>query len=197
MKKLAMLLMMSVIASPALSEDGEGPYSANSQAKSWSLFGEEKARFEARVTDALCELTGDCPDDCGGGERPMVVIRKDDNKMLIVNKGGAPNFTGANYRLSEYCGQDVEVDGLLVGDPDLTPGIGAKVYQVQLIRAIGSDEWVKTNLYTKQWAKKYPEAKGKGPWFKRDPNVKAEIAKTGYFGLGLEADKKWFEENAE
>lgn len=195
MKRIALLLAFSALAAPALAQDGEGPYSANSEAKSWSLFGEEKARFEAKVTDALCALTGDCPADCGAGERPMAVIRKDDNKMLLVNKSGAPNFTAANYRLSEFCNQDVEVDGLLVGDPDLTPGIGAKVYQVQLIRAIGSEEWLKTNLYTKQWAERYPEAKGKGPWFKRDPNVKAEIEKNGYFGLGLDADKAWLEEN--
>jgi len=195
MKHLAWTLAASLLAAPALAQDG--PYSANSEANEWGLFGEEKARFEARVTDALCALTGDCPDDCGGGERPMVVIRKDDDRMLLVNKSGAPNFTGANYRLAEFCGQDVEVDGLLVGEPDFTPGIGAKVYQVQLIRAIGADGWVKTDAFVPQWNEKYPEAAGDGPWFRRDPNVKAAIEENGYFGLGLEADKKWFEENAQ
>jgi len=196
MKTLAVFVAAALLAGPAIAEE-EGPYSKDSQAKSWSLFGEEKARFEAKVTDALCALTGDCPSDCGAGERPMAVIRKADDVMLLVNKSGAPNFTGANFRLAEFCGKDVEVDGLLVGDPDLTPGIGAKVYQVQLLREIGSEDWIKTNAFVPAWKKRYPEAAGKGPWFKRDPNVKAEIAANGYFGLGAEADKVWLEENAE
>jgi len=196
MKTAVFTLAASLLGAPVLAQE-EGPYAANSQANEWGLFGEEKARFEARVTDALCALTGDCPDDCGGGQRPMVVIRKDDDRMLLVNKSGAPNFTGANYRLAEFCGQDVEVDGLLVGEPDFTPGIGAKVYQVQLIRPVGSEEWVKTDAFVPKWNQRYPEAAGDGPWFRRDPNVKAAIEQNGYFGLGLEADKKWFEENAQ
>ena len=31
----------------------------------------------------------------------------------------------------------------------------------------------------------------KGPWFRKDPRVKAEIAKDGYLGLGLETDKEF------
>ncbi len=196
MKHFSLVLAASLLAVPALAQE-DGPFSAGSEANSWGLFGEEKARFEARVTEALGALTGDCPDDCGAGERPMVVIRKADDRMLLVNKSGAPNFTGANFRLAEFCGQDVEVDGLLVGEPEFTPGIGAKVYQVQLIRPVGSGEWIKTNAFVPQWNKKYPEAAGDGPWFRRDPNVKAAIEKDGYFGLGPEADQKWLEENAQ
>ena len=38
-------------------------------AQSWSVTGEEKARFDAKVVDVLGELTGDCPAECGAGRR--------------------------------------------------------------------------------------------------------------------------------
>ena len=33
-------------------------------AQEWGLPEEEVVRFEAQVVDILCELTGDCPDNC-------------------------------------------------------------------------------------------------------------------------------------
>lgn len=195
MKKLIMSMAAVFVATPAIA--GDIDYSANSQAKSWNLFGEEKARFTGKVTDAICGLTGDCPDDCGGGNRQMVVIREDDDRMFLANKNGQPIFSGAAYDLAKYCGQMVEVDGLLVGDSDITPGLEAKLLQIQLIRPIEDKEFAKTNNFTKVWSAKYPEAKGKGPWFRRDPAIKAQIEKTGYFGLGHEVDEKYLEENAE
>src|SRR3546814_1679434 len=41
---------------------------ANAQAaNSWGLPNEEIVRFEAKVVDVLCELSGDCPADGGAG----------------------------------------------------------------------------------------------------------------------------------
>ena len=40
-----------------------------------------------------------------------------------------------------------------------------------------------------------PDAKGKGPWFRRDPRVNEIIAREGYLGLGLEVDQTYIEEN--
>ena len=68
------------------------------------------------------------------------------------------------------------------------------LYMVQKIRLVGDEKWTKANRKTKDWAKANPEAKGKGPWFRRDPRVKEEIAREGYLGLGLEADKTFIEE---
>ena len=34
-------------------------------AEEWGLPEEEVARFEAKVVDVLCELSGDCPAGCG------------------------------------------------------------------------------------------------------------------------------------
>ncbi len=38
-------------------------------AEEWGLPDEEVVRFEAKVVDIACELTGDCPANCGGGAR--------------------------------------------------------------------------------------------------------------------------------
>ena len=84
-------------ASPTLAG---GEFSAGSKAKSWSLFGEEKARFEGRVVDALCVLTSDCPTDCGAGKRQMGILRSTDGRFLLVNKNGQPVFTGAAVDLA-------------------------------------------------------------------------------------------------
>ena len=179
-------------ASPALAE---GEFSAGSKAKSWSLFGEEKARFEGKVVDALCVLTGDCPADCGAGKRQMGILRSADGRFLLVNKNGQPVFTGASVDLVPYCGQVVEVDGLLVGDLEVTPGLGeAKLFQVQTVRILGAEAAKKTNLWTRDWAKRNPDAGGKGPWFRRDPGVMEQIEAHGRLGLGAEADRKYIEE---
>lgn len=66
--KLALAAML--VAAPALAED----YSAGSEAKSWNLLGEEKARFTAKVVDLLCELGGDCADNCGEGRRQLGLL---------------------------------------------------------------------------------------------------------------------------
>lgn len=186
MTRLAMVLCL--IAAPVAAQD----FSAGSTAKEWGLYAEKPALFEARVVDLLCEFSGDCPADCGAGKRQLGLLRTADDVLVLPLKNSQAAFSGAAVDLAPYCGQTVEVDGLLLDDPDL----GARnVYMVQKIR-IGDGEWAKANQFTKVWAKQHPEAKGKGPWFRRDPRVKDEIAREGYLGLGLEVDeafiKDWF-----
>ncbi len=183
------LLAAALIAlsSPALAQD----FSEGSEAKTWNLYAEIPARFEAKVVDMLCEITGDCPDNCGGGKRQLGLLRAADNVLVYPNKNSQPAFTGAAEELLPFCGQNVEVDGLMLDDPDL----GAmNVYLVQLIRKVGDGEWTKANQWTKRWAEKHPEAEGKGPWFRRDPRVLAEIEEEGYFGFGPERDAEIKEE---
>ncbi len=187
------LLAAPLAATPALAE---GEFSAGSKAKSWNLFGEENARFEGTVVDALCALTGDCPADCGAGKRQMGILRSSDGRFLLVNKNGQPAFTGATVDLAPYCGQTVEVDGLLVGDRDVTPVLGdAKLFQVQTVRILGEDAAKKANRWTKDWAERNPDVGGKGPWFRRDPKVMEQIEAHGRLGLGAEEDQKYIEEN--
>ncbi|MGV6849614.1 MAG: hypothetical protein ACWA5A_14665 [Marinibacterium sp.] len=188
MRQLALMIAVT-LAAPALAQD----FSAGSKAKSWNLAAEKPARFEARVVDILCELTGDCPADCGGGKRQLALVRSADGVMVLPTKNGQPFFTGAARDLAPYCNALVEVDGLMIEDPDL----GARnIYQVQLIREPGGD-WTKANQFTKLWAAEHPDAAGKGPWYRRSPRIRNEIAEHGYLGLGPDTDaafiKEWFE----
>lgn len=181
-----------LLAIPAQAQDGA--FADGSKAQNWNLTAQEKARFTARVVDVLCELTGDCPEKCGDGRRVLGLLREADGALVFPTKNGQALFTGPTTDLAPYCGKTVEVDGLLTGGEEVTAG-AAKVYQVQRIREVGG-EWSKANRWTKEWAKRNPDAKGKGPWFRRDPRIAGEIAKDGYLGLGPEADtafiKDWY-----
>ncbi len=186
------LIAAALVAAPALAE---GPFSGGSQAKSWGLLGEETARFEGTVTDALCALTGDCPADCGAGLRQMGILRAADGQFVLATKNTQPAFTGATVDLAPFCGRTVEVDGLLVGDRDVTPGLGAKLFQVQTVREKGADAVQAANRWTADWAARNRGVPGDGPWFERDPRVRAEIAAHGRLGLGADADRTFAEEN--
>ena len=182
-------LILLASASFAAAQD----YSANSQAKGWGLVGEEKALFEARVVDVLCELTGDCPDNCGAGVRQLGLVRTDDERLLMVLKNSQAAFSGAVVDLLPYCEQTVEVDGLFVNEEDWT-GIPTKFYMVQRIKGEGASEFARANKFTKDWAAQFPEWKGKGPWFRRDARINKLIERDGYLGLGLEEDEKFIAE---
>jgi hypothetical protein len=185
-----LVLLVTLFAASALAPALAQDFSANSEARSWNLEGEQPARFEARVTDILCELTGDCPADCGAGKRQMGLVRTADNVLVLAIKNSQPAFSGAAVDMALYCNQTVEVDGLLINNPDL----GARnVYMVQKVR-VGDGEWAKANQFTAVWAKQNAQAKGKGPWFRRDPRIKALIAQFGYLGLGPEIDKAFIKD---
>ena len=167
-------------------------FSQGSKAKAWNLYGEEKALFSGKVVDMLCELSGDCPANCGNGNRQLGIVRAADNQMIPVLKNRQAAFNGATEDLLPYCNKNVDVDGLLVGEDEV---VTAKFYMVQFIREAGAEKWAKANKWTKAWRKKNPEAKGKGPWFRRDPRVLKQLAAEGHFGLGLEFDQQYIEDN--
>ena len=174
------LSILALAASPALAQD----FSQGSEAREWGLFGEQKARFAATVTDPLCALAGECAEECGGGDRQLALVREADDVMVLVLKNAQSAFNGAVADLLPFCGQAVEVDGLLIDDPE----IGARnVYLVQRIRARGAAEWTRANRWTEAWAARNPGAEGPGPWFRRDPRVLAEIAEEGWLGFGADA----------
>ncbi|NNE51656.1 MAG: hypothetical protein HKN30_04560 [Sulfitobacter sp.] len=176
---------IALIAAPLAAQD----FSEGSEARSWNLYAEVPATFEARVVDVMCELTGDCPENCGGGERQLGLLRAADGVLVMATKNNQPAFTGAVVDLLPYCGLSVTVDGLMIDDPE----IGARnIYLVQRVKTDGGD-WSKASQFTKVWARENPNAKGKGPWFRRDPRILAEIEKHGYLGLGLEIDREFKE----
>ncbi|SFI98455.1 hypothetical protein [Jannaschia pohangensis] len=181
------LFLAALLAAPIAAQAQD--FAAGSEAKTWNLYAEEPARFTARVTDPLCELTGDCAADCGAGSRQLVLIREADDAMIFPLKNKQPAFTGAVNELAPFCQQVIEVDGLMLNDPD----IGAvNVYLVQRLKPEGGD-WRNADQWTKDWAEANPNAlrpdgEAKGPWFRRDPRIRSEIEAEGYLGLGLEVD---------
>ncbi|QHQ34742.1 hypothetical protein [Algicella marina] len=190
---LRTLPALLLLAAPALAE---GEFSEGSEAKPWHVIGEEPARFTGEVVDIICDLTGDCPENCGNGGRQLGILREADGQLILAAKNSQPLFTGAARELYPFCGQMVEVDGNLVGDPE---GLGtSKFYQIQRIRALGNGDWTAANNWTKEWAAANPDAaKADGPWFRNDPQVNALIAEHGYLGLGQAVDDAfiadWFE----
>jgi len=182
---LAALLVLAAFLPMAHSDQA---VAAESQAKSWNLSGEVKARFEAKVVDILCELAGDCVDACGGGERHLGLL-KPDGTLILAAKNIQAIFSGSAVDLAPYCGKQVEVDGLMVGEG------GPQIYQVQWIKEVGAESFNKTNLWSKQWDAENPDMKDvKEPWFRKDKRIKARLEEDGYLGLGLETDRKYIAE---
>ncbi len=179
-------LCLALASVPALGED----FSANSVAQSWGLTSEQKARFEATVVDVLCEVAGDCVENCGGGERLLGLLRSADNVLVLASRNAQQLFTGAVHDLLPFCGQRVVVDGLLIGAPDQ---IAMPVYEVQIVRPVDQTRWVPATRWTEVWATLYPDAAAQAAathefWFRHDPRVQALIARDGYLGLGLDVD---------
>lgn len=177
------------LAGVAVADD----FSKGSKAEELGLSGEVKATFSGKVVDILCELSGDCPPNCGDGLRNLGIVRASDNTLVMVSKNSQFEFNGGTDDLLPYCGKMVDVDGLLLGDDT---GVEAKIYMAQFIRLTGDTEWIKTTRWTDAWKARNPDvANGKGPWFRRDPRVLKQIDATGYFGLGHDADDAWRKEN--
>ena len=93
-----------------------GPGAAQA-AEEWGIDGEKKARFEAKVVDVLCELTGDCPADCGSGKRQLGLLRDDGTLVLAVKNFDI--FAGAADDLKDFCNKRIIADGLLINNPKM------------------------------------------------------------------------------
>ena len=170
------ILLLAALAAPG----------AANAADSWGLPNEEVARFDAKVVDVLCELTGDCPADCGAGNRQLGLLM-DDGQLVLPLKNQVP-FAGAADELAGFCGKQVTADGLFATNR------GHKIFAIQFVREAPDGKWQRANRFQANWAAangvdaKSPEAQ---QWFRNDPRVKALIAAQGKLGLGPEADQKF------
>lgn len=154
------------------------PHGAAHAAKGWGLDGEQEASFDATVVDVLCELTGDCPPNCGEGDRQLGVVREDGTLLLVVK--GATLFANAVKDLLPYCGQSLTVDGLVIENEYM------QMFFPQFIRPPGG-MFTKTNRFSKDFKASYPDKKG--PWWKGHPQVLEKLERTGILGIpGLEPE---------
>ncbi len=155
-------------------------------AEEWGLPGEEKARFEAKVVDILCELSGDCPPECGAGTRQLGLL-KDDGTLVLPLKNKTP-FSGAAAELIDFCGKRVVADGLMVSNRGYT------FFALQFVREAPDGKWRAANRFLPKWAARNgldPEDPKVKRWFENDPRVQDVIARQGKLGLGPEADKEF------
>ena len=158
-------------------------------AESWGLIDEQSTRFDATVVDLLCELTGDCPADCGGGARQLGLLT-DDGKLVPVFKNFVA-FAGATAELAGFCAKRVTADGLLTTNRGLT------IFALQFVREAPAGKWRRANRFTPQWAAANGVAADSAQakqWFRNDPRVIERIARDGRLGLGLEVDKAYLAE---
>ncbi len=161
---------------------------ATRAAESWGLPGEEVVRFEARVVDLLCELTGDCPADCGAGTRQLGLL-KDDGTLVLPLKNQVI-FAGAAAELIGFCARRVVADGLMVTNR------GHSFFALQFVKSAPDGKWQRANRFLPIWAAENGvDAKSATAkrWFENDPRVKALVARDGKLGLGPEADKKYLD----
>ena len=160
-------------------------------AEEWGLPDEEVVRFQAKVVDILCELSGDCPANCGGGKRQLGLI--DGKGTLILPMKNFTPFAGTITELIDFCGKQVVADGLF------TTNRGYKIFALQFVREAPKGKWRRANRFQGKWAKRngVPANRAKARrWFENDPRVKAVIGKSGKLGLGSAADKAYFKKQA-
>jgi hypothetical protein len=143
-------------------------------ANEWGIDGEEIAQFEARAVDVLCELTGDCPEDCGDGKRQMGLLTDDGTLILAVKSRTL--FAGAVLDLVAWCNRRVEVDGLLIKADPMT------FYMVQRLRQPGTEKWSGASAFSKAWARSNGQKNAK-KWFRKDSLIKAVIEEFGPVGV--------------
>ena len=148
-------------------------------AESWGLPEEEETRFEAKVVDALCELTGDCAQRCGGGKRQLALLTGE-GELILPLKNVVP-FAGTTVELLEFCGKRVVADGLF------STNRGVKVFALQFVREAPDGKWRRANRFAGQWAAANgvdPKSKTAQHWFRNDASVTKAIERDGKLGTG-------------
>jgi len=154
--------------------------------ESWPITGAEESQFSGTVVDVLCELGGNCANECGQGTRQLAIKSPDNNIGTVLVAKNLANYSGAADELWQLCGQQVDLNGLF------TEHKGVRFFQVQNIRESGG-QWQKANKYLSAWV----ERSGKSPqqaknWQDHDERVKDIIERDGRLGLGTEADQDYF-----
>jgi len=158
--------------------------------ESWPVTNAEKSQFSGEVVDVLCELGGNCANECGQGTRQLAIKTQDkslgQNSGVVLVAKNLNNYSGAADELWQLCGQQVELNGLF------TEHRGVRFFQVQNIREAGG-QWQKATKYLDAWV----ERSGKSPqqaknWQEHDERVSGVLERDGRLGLGTKADQDYF-----
>ena len=143
-------------------------------ANEWGIEYEEKSRLDGKVVDILCELTGDCPANCGNGSRQLGLLQKD-GRLLLVLKNFDPFAGGVNDLIGFY-GKTITADGLYIANPKMP------MFALQFKRLAPDGKWSRANQFGKDWSAANGGKKA-NQWFRQDATVKKLIEEKGVFGL--------------
>ena len=144
------------------------------------------------VVDILCELTGDCPANCGGGAplRQLGLVDNDEGRgagllHLPTKLKNATAFSGTVVELIGFCGKQVVADGLY--STNLIGAIASSRSTGQFVREAPDGEWRAANRFLGKWANDNDLLGGQlhlprpSQWFRHDPTVaRASSVRTEY-----------------
>lgn len=157
------------------------PFAAQA-ADEFGIAHEKASRMEAKVVSLNCEVTGNCPANCGGGKHQLGLLR-DDGRLIAVIKN-FDGFAGAVEDLLPFCGQRVIADGLLIENPRMP------MFMLQFKKAAKNGTWSRATAFSQKWSKENGGQKG-ADWYNKDARVKAELKATGVLGIpGLKPPKE-------
>lgn len=153
------------------------------QVKKWSISGSEVAELSGEVVDVLCELSGNCVDQCGAGTRQLAI--KTEQRTVLIAKD-LNFYTGAAQELWPYCNQQLVVNG------QFTQTGNTRFFQIQNVRT-PTGAWMTTSKFLENWAEKNGESLSKAEdWYRHDKRVNQILEQDGRLGLGLDADNAYF-----
>lgn len=149
----------------------------------WGISGVEVAEFSGEVVDVLCEVSGNCVDQCGSGARQLGI--KTELGMVLIAKD-LNRYTGGAEELWPFCSQQLVVNGQFTETGD------TRFFQVQNVR-LPDGLWMSTSRFLEDWAEKNGQPlSDANRWYLEDPRVKTLLERDGRLGLGTEADQEYF-----
>lgn len=148
----------------------------------WGISGAEVAELSGEVVDVLCEVSGNCVDQCGSGTRQLG-IRTEQGLVLIAKDLNL--YTGGAEELWPFCAKPLVVNG------QFTESGNIRFFQIQNVRS-PDGPWMSTKRFLEVWAEKNDKPLSTANrWYREDPRVDAVLEKDGLLGLGLEADNEF------
>ena len=150
----------------------------------WPITAADEQLLSGEIVDVLCDLSGNCAEDCGAGSRQLAI--KDEQAGTVLVAKNLTTYTGAVDELSQFCGDVVEINGLF------TTHAGVRIFQVQNFREPGGS-WKKAREYSQAWAARSGQPVSRArKWYFSDERVDAILEADGRLGLGPEADEEYF-----
>jgi hypothetical protein len=147
-------------------------------ADSLGVSNEQLLVTKGKVVDLACELTHECPPDCGAGKRPLG-LKTDGGKLYVAAKSNTI-FAGLSHDLVAYCGMEIIADGLT------TSNYGTTLLMIQRFKPNGAADWVLTDKFATDWAKQQnaaPDGKETEEWYRHDADVLRAVDRHGKTGL--------------